>query len=68
LKAEASQRNDEALEIFYEQYHDVRFASLFSACQIFMVCNKEICMRERRQLCRDLFDVFFTKLQGREPL
>jgi hypothetical protein len=25
-------------------------------------------MRERRQLCRDLYDVFFTKLQGKKPL
>jgi hypothetical protein len=59
LKAEAFQRDDEALEIFQEQYHNIGFASLFSACQMFMVYNKEVCMRERRQLRRALFDVFF---------
>lgn len=69
LKAEAFQRNYEALEIFEEQYHNVKICiSLPGACQMFMVCNKEICTRERRQLCRALFDVFITKLQGKESL
>jgi hypothetical protein len=67
LKADAFQRNYEALEIFEEQYHNVKICiSLPGACQMFMVCNKEVCMRERRQLCIALFDVFFTKLQGKE--
>jgi len=35
---------------------------------MFMVCNKEICVRERRHLFRALFDVFITKLQGKESL
>lgn len=69
LKTEAFQRNYEALEIFKEQYHNVQNCiSLPGACQMFMVCNKEICVRERRQLCRALFDVFITKLQGKESL
>jgi len=46
LKAEAFQRNDEALEI-YEEYHNVRFASVFSACHVYGMQQRDLYEREK---------------------